>query len=364
MGMLLMAMAGLCYVLADGLTQLIMQRVRQIHLNLSPMQTMTVRSTVTLACSLVLMLARRTHPLRERGFYFALFTLLASFKDFCIYFEIAALSYIPVGDFTVLEFTYIVFTALFGFIFLKQRCSIVDSIFGALSFVGVIFVAKPKWLFPEISPGTREASKKVISIMHHRHTSNPVTISQTPYFDDGVYFKGVLFSLAAAVSMSSYFVLNSYLGRSMPVVLNVFYPSVYGAFIPPFIMLALGEKFLFIELGLIDWILLLLVGVLFFGAMMLVSESLQLENVGPVTLIRGLDILYAIILQVVLIRVKVTWNVLIGATIILLTTSLIVLNRWVDILDWLKQRLCISKQYEHVNSNDQNGGEHQNKVND
>ena len=354
-GVLLMAMAGICFVLADVLTQLTMQRARQVDLHLSRLQIMVARATVELVCCLVLMLARHTHPTQERGFYdFGLFTLLASFKDFSIYFKIAALSYIPVGDYTVLEFTYVVFTALFGVIFLAQKCSLVDSIFGALSFVGVIFVANPKWLLPSMSIEIADTSKSVFSV---KHTSSLTINSVTSHFDNGFYYKGVIFSLLTALATSSYFVLNSYLGRSVPVVLNVFYPSVYVALIAPFIMLTMGEKFLLTELDLLNWTLLLLVGVLYFGATMLISESFQLENVGPVTLIRGLDIIYAFILQVVLIKAKVTWNVLVGAAIILLSTSLIVLNRWLDIHDWIKQRLCTSKRYEHLNSDDQSGDE-------
>ena len=350
-----MAMAGICFVLADVLTQLTMQRARQVDLHLSRLQIMVARSTVELVCCLVLMLARHTHPTQERGFYdFGLFTLLASFKDSSIYFKIAALSYIPVGDYTVLEFTYVVFTALFGVIFLAQRCSLVDSIFGALSFVGVMLVANPKWLFPSMSIEIGDTSKSVFSV---KHTSSLTINSVTSHFDNEVYYKGVIFSLSTALATSSYFVLNSYLGRSVPVVLNVFYPSVYVALITPFIMLTMGEKFLLTELDLLNWTLLLLVGVLYFGATMLISESFQLENVGPVTLIRGLDIIYAFILQVVLIKAKVTWNVLVGAAIILFSTSLIVLNRWLDIHDWIKQRLCTSKRYEHLNSDDQSGDE-------
>ena len=347
-GMLLMALAGLSFVLADGVTQCAMQRVHEINSKLSASQVMIVRSIVTLLCSLMLMLIRGYHPLGGRGSTGNLlpFSLLGILEDLAIYFAFAALTCIPVADFKVLQFTFIVFSALFGFIFLRQRCFFLDSIFGALSFVGVVIVAQPRWLFPGMK------SNSIITLSD-TPTTTTITPVISPYFSSGKYLKGVLFSLGSAVSLSFYFVMNSYVGQSLPTVLNVFYPSVYGILIPPFVMLALGEKFLFTELDSIGWAMLVLVGLLYFLAMMCLSESYQLESVGPATLIRGLDIVYASVIQVVLIKVGVTWNVIVGAAIILLTTSVLVLNRWMDIYNWITQKLCPSKKYERIQDSDE-----------
>ena len=328
-GMFIMAVAGFCFVLAGGLTQIVMQIAVRNNSTLTPLQVITVRSVVALVCSVVLMVVRGTHPYGERCSNILPYTLLAIFKEIYLYLQYSALSLIPIGDFKVLEFTFTVFSALFGFICLAQRCSFLDSFLGALSFVGVVFVAQPQWLFTETS--------------------------DMSYFDASQYFKGVIFSLAAAISMSLHYVLNSYLGKSMPIVLSVFYPNMYGAVIPPLIMLTLGQKFILTELDVVGWTLLLVVGVLCSVGMLCCSESFQLENVGPVSLIRGLDIVYAIIVQLVLVKVKVTWNVLVGALIILSTTSIIILNRWIGIQEWIEQRLCTSK-YDRVNSDDEVDG--------
>ena len=129
---------------------------------------------------------------------------------------------------------------------------------------------------------------------------------------------------------------------------------MYGAVIAPLIMLTLEQKFIVTELDVVGWALLLVDSVLCFLAIVLCSESVQLENVGPVSLIRGLDVIYAITVQLVLVKVKVTWNVLMGAFIILPTTSIIILNRWIGIQEWIEQRLCPSK-YDRVNSDDETG---------
>ena len=99
----------------------------------------------------------------------------------------------------------------------------------------------------------------------------------------------------------------------MPIVLSLFYPNMYGAVIAPLIMLTLGQKFIVTELGVVGWALLLVDSVLCFLAIVLCSESVQLENVGPVSLIRGLDVIYAIIVQLVLVKVNVTWNCISGS---------------------------------------------------
>ena len=195
----------------------------------------------------------------------------------------------------------------------RDICSL-DSIFGALSFVGVILVAQPKWLFPGITQRTSADFPTSSTVI-------PPTII-SPYFDSCKYLKGVLLSLVAAISLSLYFVMNTYIGKSLTTILNVFYPSVSGTLIPPFVMLAMGDKFLFTELDAVGWTL-ILIGVMYFLAMMLEAESFQMENLGPAMLSRGLDIIYALIIQVVLIGV--------GMSIILITTSLLILNRWLDI---------------------------------
>ena len=61
-GVVLMAVVGFCFVLAGGLTQIVMQIAVRNNSTLTPLQVITVRSVVALVCSAVLMVVRGTHP--------------------------------------------------------------------------------------------------------------------------------------------------------------------------------------------------------------------------------------------------------------------------------------------------------------
>ncbi len=71
----------------------------------------------------------------------------------------------------------------------------------------------------------------------------------------------------------------------------------------------------------------LLVGLLSFVHLLLVAESLQLEDAGPAALVRNADIVYAFILQFLFLGVKPEWTTLLGASMIITTTSMIAVKR-------------------------------------
>lgn len=115
--------------------------------------TVLARGAVTLVLSLGVLLAKR-----QRRSLRAIFgndkprLILRGVAGFvalnCFYY---AIKNMPLADATVIQYSSPVFTALFAAVFLRERMRPVEGALMAVSFVGVILVAQPSFLFAHAS---------------------------------------------------------------------------------------------------------------------------------------------------------------------------------------------------------------------
>eukprot|EP00794_Sanderia_malayensis_P009567 gene9567-10556_t len=243
-----------------------------------------------------------------------------------IIFVYLALERIPVGDATVIQFTAPVFTTAFSFLFLRKGCGVLDTVCGVLSFGGVIVMARPTMLFS-----------------HKQHQSSGVShnfhvVKNTGYQPGNhKYLEGIGFAILAAVCLSLFFILNKMTGKRLDVTLTIFYPSLVGVIVSP-IFIGAWNKAWFAWDGEI-WGFIIMVGFISFVGMMFMAESLQLEDAGPAILVRNLDVVYAFVMQFLLLGLKPDLLTLVGAGIILASTSLVAINRTIFARIEMCQRL-------------------------
>ena len=323
LGLLLMGSAGLFLTLGNTLVQFVYDKNPTLHI--SSFEVLFVRSLIQLLFTLILMIYGKVHiygnqkknliPLIEMGI-----------TEVCaIVFIYLALEKMPVGEVTVIQFTAPIFTVLFSFVFLRKGCGFVEAIFGAISFLGVVIIAKPDLLgFTHTQYDVHTNMHKTDHLEHANHN----------------YVQGTMFSLLAAVSLSLFFILNKLNGMNVDVLLTIFYPSVFGVIIGPIIMAVEHKKFYMTEITGEYWGILIVVGFVSFIGLLFMGEALQLEDAGPAVLIRNCDVIYAFILQYLLMHHIPSKTALIGTVIVLACTSVIAINRVFQIEEKYRSKYC------------------------
>ena len=323
LGLLLMGSAGLFLTLGNSLVQFVYDKNPTLHI--SSFEVLFVRSLIQLLFTLILMIYGKVHiygnqkknliPLIEMGI-----------TEVCaIVFIYLALEKMPVGEVTVIQFTAPIFTVLFSFVFLRKGCGFVEAIFGAISFLGVVIIAKPDLLgFTHTQYDVHTNMHKTDHLEHANHN----------------YVQGTMFSLLAAVSLSLFFILNKLNGMNVDVLLTIFYPSVFGVIIGPIIMAVEHKKFYMTEITGEYWGILIVVGFVSFIGLLFMGEALQLEDAGPAVLIRNCDVIYAFILQYLLMHHIPSKTALIGTLIVLACTSVIAINRVFQIEEKYRNKYC------------------------
>ena len=309
-GLLLMALAGLYLTLANCLVQLVYLKTRR---GISSYMMLFCRSLVILLLNFVFMIVGRAHPYGEMKNIPILFLLgLAGVGQ--ILFVFLSLERIPMGDATVIQFTAPVFTTAFSGLLLGTGCSLIDAVCGCVSFLGVVVMTKPSIFFGTVEKTDHEVNQSSVN----NHVVNLST--------DSEYIFGVIFALLAAIFVSIFYVLTKIFGQRLDVTVTVLYPSTFGIILAPIVGVA------FKNVGQLpsDWITslsLILVGFLSFVHLMFVAEALQLEDAGPASLIRNLDVVYAFFMQYMVLDIPPDWSTLLGACIVIASTTVIAIRR-------------------------------------
>ena len=181
---------------------------------------------------------------------------------------------LALGDATALMFTSPVFTAIFGFIFLKESLSKFHILAAVFSLVGVTLIARPAFLFGS-SLGNTSSKSEVLAIS---------------------------VALAGAVLAAASIVLTrKIVGFVRPRVV-VLYMAITGSTVALGTALATGEGFKSPDCGSFDNWYLLFFGILGYCGQMLQTKALALEKAAICSVIRTSDILFSFILQILFLK--------------------------------------------------------------
>lgn len=346
LGLMLMAAAGVFLTLGNSLVQYVYQKS---HVNLSSFQVLFVRSVIQAIFTLAFMIYGKVHPYGERKKNVIALVAMGIAEVIAIVFVYLALEKMPVGDATVIQFTAPVFTVLFSFVFLRKGCGCFDAVCGLFSFVGVIFIAKPDLII--------DTYHHVIHVHQHNvmQKHGNTTLSKEEIQHNHDYLIGGIYALLAAMCLSLFFILNKLNGMKLDVTLTIMYPSVFGIIVAPIAMLINKEKFIITQMEGEYWGLLIVVGFVSFIGLMFMAEALQLEDAGPAVLIRNCDVIYAYLLQYLLMHHPPTISAIIGTVIVLGFSSLMALNRVFNL-----QRKCCGDRFrccESAENADEDGDE-------
>lgn len=341
LAIVLMATAGLFLTLGNSLVQFVYMKNPGIHI--SSFQVLFVRSMIQLFFTVIFMIHSKVHPFGGEKKNVWSLCLMGIVEAAAIVLVYLSLEKIPVGDSTVIQFTAPVFTMIFSFCITKVCCSFIDGIFGSVSFIGVVFIAKPSLI--------EGNSRSIYFHQHHRIVSHGFNATAMPHESaknlSTDYIVGGIFALAAAICLSWFYILNKMNGKKTDVTLTILYPSIFGMLIAPFAMLFKGEHVVLGELNSLSWGLLFIVGFVAFIGLMFMAEALQLENPGPAVLIRNMDVIYAFVFQFLFVHQPPGLSALIGTIIVITCSSVIAMNRVFGC-----ERKCKNKNIEEKETED------------
>lgn len=306
---LLAALSGVMFTISNFLVQVTIDQ--NPSTKIPTLEIVFARVAVQLIVISPVMVIRRTSVLVEKKDICSLICMaLAGY--FNIVFTYLSLDKIPISDTLVITFTSPFFCAIFSQVILKERCRWFDIACGCVSFIGVLIVARPDFLF-----GSNQSPK---TVLFQRRK-----LPRSKY--EFVYLLGVFYALLGGTCLALYFVLTRKFANKNSQLLTIFFPSLFGSILSPLIMVLQQHKFVFPS-SIVSQISIVSVGLTSLVALCFLTLSLRLENATTVNLIRNVDVLYAFLLQYFAMGIKPTiWNIA-GGILIIAATTVMTLKRW------------------------------------
>ena len=252
-------------------------------------------------------------------------SLIAAAGSVCFYL---GLSLLPLPDLTTLKYTQVIWTALLALLVFRERITLPTIIASVLTLVGVVCVAQPSFLFPQMK------SVNATDQVTFPSTNNPRLV-------------GMLFALTCAFSMSTGIVLNKKLLQK-----NVRQSIIMFHFIiTTFLLLLILQTYYWtsskanrqrFDIRTIyltrNFIFATILATLQLVPMVLSQKSVKREHPSIVTVVQASDILFAIIFQNLFSPTKSNGLALVGSMLVLASIVIVGAHKlWQDRLN----RTCL-----------------------
>ncbi|RGP72915.1 hypothetical protein FLONG3_6553 [Fusarium longipes] len=224
-------------------------------------------------------------PREVRGLLF-LRGMAGSVGLFGLYYS---LSYLDVSDATVITFLVPTLTAFIAWVALREPFTINEALAGLIAFTGVLFVARPAFLFPHkdsfLSGSVSDKSETTKGILS--------AVKATPQERTIAICCSIFGSIAAATAYSTIRVI----GKRAHSLVSVNYFAVLAT-VSSFLVISIHPDLHFeIPKTLAEWALLLSIGVSGFLFQVLLTEGLQREKAGRATNLIYVQLVYAVIID-------------------------------------------------------------------
>ena len=230
-----------------------------------------------------------------------------------------ALTLLPLEDASTLIFTAPLVTFAVARIFLKEDINKLDLFCGIISMLGVLFVARPQFLF--------SSTRSITNITNTTDTTTNTTTNTTTSFttdSETTRTLGVIVALTAAIASGTAYVFVRKLG-------DVKSEHVVGLFMATAFILsgiaALITKTMSLPHDTIQFFCILGIGVSGFLGQQFLTRGLALEKAGPASVMRYLDVIFAFIWSSLFFGNVINPYSIVGAIIISSAASTIAINK-------------------------------------
>lgn len=282
----------------------IVKRLSTIDPPVSVLQLILVRMVITYGCSLLYMIMAGVEDpvLGPKGV--RLLLVCRGITGFVgLFGSYASLQYLSLSDATVLTFLSPLFTAAAGALLLNETFRLSQALAGAVSFVGVILIARPPFIFNR--GGIPE---------------DPLGMTFMRALGDGgspaMRMIAVGFALVGVLGLTGAFIAIRAIGKRA----NALHVMCYYA-MQCIIATTLGmiiTKTPFIIPSRLEWFsLLLMIGFVGFVSQILLTLGLQRESAGRASMALYTQIVFATTLQFIFFHMTPSWLSILGTCLIL-----------------------------------------------
>eukprot|EP00111_Clytia_hemisphaerica_P023063 TCONS_00067854-protein len=295
---------------------------------LSGPQLTFIRGFVQLIMIGVVMTFTKTFPFENPNDLLPLF-LSGCIKATASIFCFTALKGVSVGTVCIIESTTPAVAFLFGFVFLKEKCSMLNGILGLLTFVGIVIVMVPNIIFPV----------KTNYIKGYTSSVERYLLGAASAFA-GVLLRCTFKTVSRILMM-----------KTMDYKLFVLYPSVAMLVLSPLTMLIQQDYLVTTELPLSSWLILIVIGISGFLGNLFSVIALKHEHVSIVAFVASTEILFAYCYDLWLAHEAPNPYSWIGIITVVLCSTLVMLNRIFDFenkIDCCKRNSKIHKDAKSV----------------
>ncbi|KAK9419697.1 hypothetical protein SUNI508_07183 [Seiridium unicorne] len=228
---------------------------------------------------------------------------------FCSYYS---LTYLNISDSTVISFIVPTLTAFICFVALKEPFTPQEALAGVVAFVGVLFIARPTFLFPA-PDGQEDANRLQAAAAADSPAGLVPAVPVTPAERSLAVFLGVVGTFGAATAYSTIRVI----GKRAHSLVSVNYFAVVATVGSCIVILVHPDLEFKKPQSVAQWVLLSAIGVAGFLLQFLLTEGLKREKGGRATNLIYTQLVFALILE------RIVWGTtpsgwsLIGAALII-----------------------------------------------
>ncbi|KAJ8050959.1 Solute carrier family 35 member G1 [Holothuria leucospilota] len=252
---------------------------------LDSFQVVFMHVPILMICCTVLVIYKGVRPSRDYKHYLWLLgSGTCQAGNTC--FLALAVTYMAVGDTVTIMYTALIQVGFYSWLILKEPVRLFDSVFAILAFGGVIFIARPPFIF-RIGGGT-------------------------PSYD--IPLPGVIIALAGSCTIAFFVVFNRKLSK---LGVNSFFCLFFNA--TSVVLLSGAMSFILNRWRcptMQEWLYALLAGVCYVFAHITLFYALKFEIATLVTVVSTTEIVYAYLWQLIFLRMPPVWTSYVGAILI------------------------------------------------
>ncbi|KAF5587805.1 transport protein [Fusarium subglutinans] len=204
-----------------------------------------------------------------------------------------SLSYLDISDATVITFLVPTLTAFIAWVALREPFTVKEATAGFIAFAGVLFVARPAFLFPESWRTLSELESRAVDPNFTADGGILPPVKATPQERTIAILCAIFGSFAAATAYATIRVI----GKRAHSLVSVNYFAVLAT-VSSFLVIMIHPDLQFeIPKTIAEWCLLLSIGVSGFLLQLLLTEGLQREKAGRATNLIYVQMVFALIIE-------------------------------------------------------------------
>jgi drug/metabolite transporter (DMT)-like permease len=199
-----------------------------------------------------------------------------------------SLSWLNISDATVITFIIPTMTAFVCFVWLREPFTVREATAGLIAFAGVLFVARPPWLFPSPRDPITGKPEAVIDALFSTAAGTVSSTQRT---------LATLVAIVGAFGASIAYATIRVIGKRAHSLISVNYFAGIATLGSALILLVHPDLHFVIPRGLTQWSLIAVIGLTGFLLQFLLTEGLQREKGGRATNLVYMQLVFALIIE-------------------------------------------------------------------